>query len=284
MKIYEAFLFFVTLLLVLQAIFYNNWNEFYELSVSLTKALNEISLEIFLVLTTASSAAFYQWRFRKNDENNKKVKEATRYNEAVVYLKSLIEDIRNNYAENVLPQYIKEKQELEDKKKFEKEVYKKSLTAVPELGKAESSHFLEKIPNLGKYYQLIAAFYYVQAQIVNFNIVTTERTLSIKEQRQQSFTKVPVGLIQDYAKENLQKTTLLLGYSDGILEALTFISQELEEISKEIRGSIKKISPNIKVLSLVAESENQKELRENLKHMVETETPFKGRVRYLEEH
>ena len=191
---YEFFLIICALLISIYFLVFTNLIDSFDLKLPSLQKIQAGAFQIFLVLATATSAAFFQWQFNKNDRNNTKIAEATRFNEAVVYLKTLIEDTRTNYADNVLQEYITEKQHVEDlnSKPLGNE-YNISLTSIPELRAAQTSAFLDKIPNLGKYYQIIDAYYYAQGQIQNFNDVAIERTLSIKEQRNNSFKKDKIG-------------------------------------------------------------------------------------------
>lgn len=216
---------------------------------ALLAAMNEIDwvnmiFQFLLVFVAAISGYFFQKLFAKSAEKESFIKNINKFNEAVLYLSSIIEGISLHLDQLILPAHNSEHQTLAQLNEIAKNpqapiLIKTTNISIRSIEVAKEENFLSKIYNVGKYVNIMQTFYRMQNEMRQFNDICEERNFLIKRAHEKNGEPHTHPTIISRYNEILQRTTSLIVSGEGILDAALFISTATEEISNQIKNELK---------------------------------------------
>jgi hypothetical protein len=229
----------------------------------------------------------FQNIFRKLDIQNEKRKDAHRFNEAVVYLSSILEIVVHYIEQLIIPAYQEEKNFYEMLSNTEPTGHhiQNSLSSIYPLEISDPDKFVSKVSHLIKDPIITKAFYSMRNEMLQFYNVAQDRHIFIKkfiDITSQGGVTPRLGKLR--FGEIFGATLKLVTISEPILDALIFISYELEEVAKDIRKDMKDSKILDTGISNCVRSEEAEKTRDKIISLIDndqlsTPTRFLYRVR-----
>jgi hypothetical protein len=248
----------------------------------LTFWLNVLA-QFVAVGVAAYSGYFFQVRFSQRQEVEQKKQETHRFNEAVVYLSSLLESYSNHMDSLVLPNRDLETKVLQEANAIaagtkSSGVFRLTLSSIRPLEVFNPSDFIAKIPNIGQHAEFLQAFHRTRDYTLQFNAISEERNLLVKEfigsQPTPSHLPLRIG-------EILDRTTKLVVVGEGVLDGCTFLASELIKFRDNIKDELKirKII-GLKIMGLERNPFHE-DLRLRLRDLIDQHPEFANRMLHV---
>lgn len=209
----------------------------------------------FALLIAIATSFFIQKLFRDADDRKKKTLEVHQFNEAVIYIGSIMEDSDGYISELIIPSLNAENNFL---KEIELRITNPKLPPLPRFtfhsirpfDSVDKNAFVPKIPDIGSNPEALSAFYRLISQLEQARAAAMER-----KGFAYAFSRTTQALEPEEAysrvREIQQRTLGILLSMEAVLEFSMHISVELSKIKPIIKNDlIKQKIKNIKVYSL----------------------------------
>lgn len=246
-----------------------------------------IAAQLIIAAIAAYSGFYFQKKFKKDEAIQAKRQEVYRFNEAVTYMGALLEAINVHLEQLVLKSFIAEEIEYAKlaaevdrvRKGFAApaEIFRHSFMSISSIEIAQTEQFTAKIPNMGKYAEVILAFHRLRYGLIQFATIAEERNFLIKQLVGTDEKRLDIEIIYLRYGEIFDRTSKLLMSGEAILDAAMYVARNFDPLSKEIKNEFKKISKEKLRVNSLMRNEFYEQLAKTIKGILDLNPELKGR-------
>lgn len=244
-----------------------------------------VVFNIFLIYLAAKSSDIFNNLNKRKEELNEQIESIHKSNEALIYISSVLEAVVHHLEGLVLRSFQEENKQsqliIDALEQKDLDFINPSFRTIRPLECIQEKNFLSKIRNIGKYVQITQVFYRLLSEMHQFQAICDERVFLIKQARLDQGKRENKQIILSKLSEITQRTNFLLISGEMILDAVLFITYELEIVANHFEEELKhKKIKGVKVAKL-ERNKLHDELRIKLRDIVDKDPNFTNRMLHI---
>ncbi|QQG37107.1 MAG: hypothetical protein HYS17_04915 [Micavibrio aeruginosavorus] len=243
---------------------------------------SDFTSQLILVLIAAGSGYYFQRLIQKQEDKNQSINRAHEFNEAVIYLSSILEIIAHHISQLILPSYSSEKTTFAELQTTPTQNPHVQLRSIRHIEPPSEDLFLKKISDIGSQADIVQVFFRMKNETSQLQTICEERNFLLKKfMDNDSVAKLPQYIISRYAEIH-QRTFSLLISSEAIFDECLFISRKLETLADKEKSYLK--NANIQGIDIFKLERNPfyEELRIKLKNELNKFPELQGRMLHIQ--